>query len=692
MSSHLIKPEAFPDTAATTTVDAFRRQYGNAHFLFACHAALPLSLTPELLYCLWTNFPVDAHGQQLHIPWMATANLLLSNLCDEVGAGLYEMEQQVRSVLLGHLENNQYFGPKRIREIAVFLGIYVQPQLKSENLDIQDFARTQNWASTAYLKPEKAAQDLVSVLTRAFQQQSDDLLRISSIVKALEKPLSDYPDLLTYAQGMNKYAWGRAEEAQGEFDKVRQSESLHDLLEKDLPPSRSILQQFEVEQRRINWPKSSQLLASIALGLVVTGGFWITRAQQPPTVAIVDNPSSPSASEAVPEAPTTEPQPDDSESDTEEDIPQSSSVDTEPTPEPDINVPEISTPSGPTSDNSILFFRTERYDVRIYRSEDRTLMNVYDARFDINRLVEGPTQFTIQNGLETYISTGSFSGLQARYEVSIVDEELMRLVIRSGSGEIISDQFSVAVNIARPSASLGNIVQRQMEVSSQILRFNTSTYAVNVFEIDGSKFMNVFNKLTGRTEVNGNATSLAPSLPPYENAVSYVSSAVYNGLPVEYFARIDALGTTRLEILDINQNRISQEYGEGAVTFNIPQEDFSGVISSIEEPDDQFVAAIFGNESTFSTVRRLYPNAYMEQNRYRVFINVGNFVSRDAATSRVYELKSNGFDNARVLPRNVQYQDSQQILLLTLGLLFLISPLMILMLLKMRKRRLGKAS
>ena len=79
---------------------SFRQRFGEAHFYLACHAALPLALTPDLLYRLWANFQRDIYGEDLQIPWIAVADLLLSSLCQEVTYEIYEMDAIVRNILL----------------------------------------------------------------------------------------------------------------------------------------------------------------------------------------------------------------------------------------------------------------------------------------------------------------------------------------------------------------------------------------------------------------------------------------------------------------------------------------------------------------------------------------------------------------------------------------------------------------
>lgn len=301
--------------------------------------------------------------------------------------------------------------------------------------------------------------------------------------------------------------------------------------------------------------------------------------------------------------------------------------------------------------DTILLFTTDRYDVRVFREGNQTLMNVYDATFDINRLFRGPTQLTIQNGQRTYISTGSFGGRQARFEAVAISPERARLVIRDGSGNIIANEISTSIGaFDLPDDPL-------QSAQNTILEFNTSTYAVRVFvRNDGNRFMNVFNRFTGGTEVNGNAASVAPPEPPYENAVSYVSSANRSGQPVEYFARIDGSGRTVLEIFNVNGQRIFQEAGQGPTVVNIPPEDLPDDLEDLRPNlEDAFVAAVFGDETTFQAVQRLFPDAFIVEARQGSFINVGSFSSRDAAAARVFELRGLGF-NARLVFQDVDFR------------------------------------
>jgi len=95
-------------------------------YIFACQAAVPLLLTPDLLYQLWNNFKTYQYSfdtkTTYKIPHFAVSDLLLSSLCREVGVGLYEMIKEIRADLLNQLVMN--LGEKRKNTIALFLKDY----------------------------------------------------------------------------------------------------------------------------------------------------------------------------------------------------------------------------------------------------------------------------------------------------------------------------------------------------------------------------------------------------------------------------------------------------------------------------------------------------------------------------------------------------------------------------------------
>jgi hypothetical protein len=106
---------------AIQRIQAFRNRFTENHLEFACHAAFPLALTPDLLYRL-RDYPFQP---KLQVPWITVSDLLLSDLCSEVDEELYEMDIAVRQELLRHLSQQS------LRELSQFLLKYVKRNFHS---------------------------------------------------------------------------------------------------------------------------------------------------------------------------------------------------------------------------------------------------------------------------------------------------------------------------------------------------------------------------------------------------------------------------------------------------------------------------------------------------------------------------------------------------------------------------------
>ncbi|MBD2038590.1 WD40 repeat domain-containing protein [Leptolyngbya sp. FACHB-321] len=199
--------------STTRRIEAFRQRFGEGHFCLACHAALPLALTPDLLYSLWANFQRDTHGEAIEIPWIAVADLMLSNLCQEVGNELYEMDGVIRNELLTQLQSDSRFGLERVQELADFVIVYVEQQLDNSDLDAQDLATSQQWRALAYKNPSEAAHQIAALLTLIPLSDKAEWLRMTALLKTSEKPLEAFQSLLAYAQAMTDWIRGNLEAA-----------------------------------------------------------------------------------------------------------------------------------------------------------------------------------------------------------------------------------------------------------------------------------------------------------------------------------------------------------------------------------------------------------------------------------------------------------------------------------------------
>jgi len=185
---------------AKSRIEAFRNRFGDSHFTLLCHAAFPLALTPDLLYRIWANFQRDVHNKPLSIPWLAVADVLLSNLCNEVGYELYEMPKEVRTLLLNELKSDSRFGTKRAIELSDFLLIYIRDQLESHDPDIRDFAETQKWTALAFTRPGQALCEIRKAVSQINQHEKSEVIRMKSLLETLIEPLEDFDPLFVSFQ------------------------------------------------------------------------------------------------------------------------------------------------------------------------------------------------------------------------------------------------------------------------------------------------------------------------------------------------------------------------------------------------------------------------------------------------------------------------------------------------------------
>lgn len=226
-------------------IEAFYEKYwgqrGNfhpeGHWLFACHAAFPVLLTPDLLYKLWTNFRTypGPGNQELHIPYLAVSDLLLSNLIREAGPDMYEMLPGVRFALLQYLQKDtRVEGANRISEIARFVGRYIDDCLQGTDARTSVFRETQQWAIQAYLDPNAAIRKIYEELQQAIDRKDDyEKLKLHSRLERLQQQYSmklqvntgvDYAKklehLLNFTTGTKELLYQREESAITAFSQI----------------------------------------------------------------------------------------------------------------------------------------------------------------------------------------------------------------------------------------------------------------------------------------------------------------------------------------------------------------------------------------------------------------------------------------------------------------------------------------
>src|SRR4028118_289586 len=170
----LVREQWLSPELAVREVLAFERRFGSKHLMLACHAALPLILTPELLNLIHINFL-----EEEQIPWVAEVDFLLSPLCRPIDEGLFEVEPSIREVLLVELENQ--FGFERPFGLAKFLQFYLNH--KSGYKQRLEITSTQQWIAKAYINHDRVVEELTDLLKLSLSN-GDYLLNLNDIIKS----------------------------------------------------------------------------------------------------------------------------------------------------------------------------------------------------------------------------------------------------------------------------------------------------------------------------------------------------------------------------------------------------------------------------------------------------------------------------------------------------------------------------
>lgn len=258
----------------TTEMEMERAQYLIEHFverfepsylLLAYHAALPLVLTPELVSYLRTRF---LQGQ---VPWVAEADLLLSNLCRPVGYEQYVMETAVRAYLLAEMEAHPDLGLTRMQDVARLLIQYTRHLAQTNSYLSQFELRSQQWAAISYFEEHKetVAREIVAEFKSGFsiikigeklQIDAQALMALCNITQILSPKLESFRELLNYSVDVSNMVHKLSEQNHSTelFEPLR-SIRLFDL---DLPTLDFSNKQDNTTYRIIDYPLQQQLSLS----------------------------------------------------------------------------------------------------------------------------------------------------------------------------------------------------------------------------------------------------------------------------------------------------------------------------------------------------------------------------------------------------------------------------------------------
>jgi formylglycine-generating enzyme required for sulfatase activity len=167
-------------------LQVFRRNHGDAALQFACHAAFPLTLTSDLLYCLWQQ---DSFG--FDCPWHTVADVLLSGLCRPVGHDLYEMEGITRRALLDYLKClHEPHHKARFQQLEQFMQDYIQGRLGEVQTPLPTALTVDRpgWVSLACFRSAETMRSVMQQIRKALQDAIErgdfrERLRLVSVVE-----------------------------------------------------------------------------------------------------------------------------------------------------------------------------------------------------------------------------------------------------------------------------------------------------------------------------------------------------------------------------------------------------------------------------------------------------------------------------------------------------------------------------
>ncbi|MEC4888025.1 MAG: formylglycine-generating enzyme family protein [Scytonema sp. PMC 1070.18] len=198
---------------AEQMVNRFEARFQPSYRLLAYHAALPLVLTPELVNFLRVQF---LRGE---VPWVAEVDLLLSDLCRQVGYELYAMDTAVRAYLLKEMEREENLGKQRMQDVAKVLISYVKYLHQTNPYISPQELQAQQWSAMVYVETQR--EKAVSEITQAFQNAASqptsigqslvnraEMARLARITQELAPQLSAYENLIKYAEDVTKALTG----------------------------------------------------------------------------------------------------------------------------------------------------------------------------------------------------------------------------------------------------------------------------------------------------------------------------------------------------------------------------------------------------------------------------------------------------------------------------------------------------
>lgn len=187
-----------PSTSlAIKQIEAFAGKRGDDALFLVAHLALPLVITSGLAYKIRKQFCRN-------VKWESVSDCLLSYLFHKADNDLYEIDPDVRSVLLDQLKETH--GILRLEGLARFILEETTKKTEKDKLN--------RLMAYSYINKKKASQKIIKRFNRLDWTQTLELIRVGIIANMMKPSLAeDYPELFTIADAILQYAYGDKEKA-----------------------------------------------------------------------------------------------------------------------------------------------------------------------------------------------------------------------------------------------------------------------------------------------------------------------------------------------------------------------------------------------------------------------------------------------------------------------------------------------
>ncbi len=207
---NLERPENTRFMLGQQLVEEFLWQFdGNEEYrVLACHAALPLALTPELLKFL-------RHEFLPHLSWVAEVDLLLSHLCAEAAEDVYVMQRDARAFLIKQMRQDPALGVARIEAVNRLLIDHLDFLSRNHPALLPQEWETQRLSAMLFVtdKRDAAARELSEAIYQCLSgtgagsnatsaQVKAELTRLTRMVREAADDLNakEYEELVQLAQ------------------------------------------------------------------------------------------------------------------------------------------------------------------------------------------------------------------------------------------------------------------------------------------------------------------------------------------------------------------------------------------------------------------------------------------------------------------------------------------------------------